>query len=204
MTMRMTVTNRVNAARRCSLNETLEGSQVISSHSNVPGETHYPVTRVYMEKFKLSPVQYTCVEFLQKVRWLLVGANLPNFALCFELGQRKEHLNLIYIWQFGQIHLVIWTNTFGNFDKYFTELCLELWALRAQAGCTWSLAPRRCKTQHRAPFIPSVTTKNNAAWDIFFMIFSEHFMGLISLHLYHINVVYSKSLKALLDAPTKE
>ena len=30
--------------------------------------------------------------------------------------KRKNSLDK-YIWQFGQIHLAIWTNTLGNFDK---------------------------------------------------------------------------------------
>ena len=112
----MTVTNRVNAAWRCSLDQTLEGSQVISSHSNVPGEIQYPVTGMYLQKFNLSPVHCTIhmSDFSKKVIWCLV-VGLPNFALSFKLGESSD----IYILQVGQIHVAIWTNTLPNFALSF-------------------------------------------------------------------------------------
>ena len=49
------------------------------------------------------------------------GGGVPDAHMLFRCPIRQMELTVTrtFFAQFGQIHFVIWTNTFWNFDKYY-------------------------------------------------------------------------------------
>ena len=76
---------------------------------------------VLLCKVKCSPVKEADIS---------VQVSPARFSSQPVVEGRHGGILLKYILQFGQIHLAIWTNTFGNLDKHiwqFGEIHLAIW-----------------------------------------------------------------------------
>ena len=96
-----------------------------------------------------------------------------------------------YIWQFGQIQLEIWTNTFGNLDKSIQKF----WVKFSQIGwiaflsvCSWGCGMWNVKTRHL--YFLSLVCNLSLFIGIFDLsIFQAfYFLSLLNVFTFHWNV----------------
>ena len=104
--MIMTKTNRVNAAWRCCIDDTLESSQVISSHSNISAEN-----LVYRSNKSTKGVFYMSIRRIiggtyRTFPWALSSARAGrvNLTSCSKDTQNSTSCTFLQIFHFQHCH----------------------------------------------------------------------------------------------------